>query len=568
MFYSQILIPTLREEPADAEVVSHSLMLRAGYIRRVAAGVYTYLPLCFRVLRKIENIVREEMVASGAQELLLPIVMPSELWIESGRWDVYGKELARFKDRHERDFCIGPTHEEAITALLRDYVRSYRDLPKNCFQIQTKFRDEVRPRFGLMRGREFIMKDGYSFDRDEESAHKTYDVMYDAYKRIFDRCGLKYRPVEAGTGTIGGSRSHEFQVLAKSGEDEIVSCTKCDYAANVEKAELKPPSGKKAGSDKKGKFKEVTTPNQKSVEEVCEFLKKKPDQLVKTLIFETDKGPIAGLVRGDHVLKEAKLKDAIGMGWCHLAEEKTVVEVTGAPSGFSGPVGLKIPVYADYGVAIMSDFVVGANKADAHFVDVNLGDFEVAGYFDIRRAFAGDPCPRCGGEYEQHRGIEVGQVFFLGTKYSEPMKAEYTDENGDAKNIVMGCYGIGIGRTAAAAIEQNHDGNGIIWPLPIAPFHVEIIPLAAEGEVVDVANDLYQKLKKSKVEVLLDDRDERAGVKFADADLIGIPYRIIVGTKGLKDGVVELKQRKGGDILKLKPDEVVKKMVGIVEGIK
>lgn len=568
MRYSQLLIPTLRESPADAEVASHSLMVRAGYICKVAAGVYTYLPLCLKVLRKIENIVRQEMEASGAQELLLPIVMPAELWHETGRWAVYGKELLRFKDRHNRDFCIGPTHEEAITDLLRNHVRSYRDLPKNCFQIQTKFRDEIRPRFGLMRGREFIMKDGYSFDRTEEEAHNTYDVMYEAYKRIFKRCGLTFRPVEATTGTIGGSRSHEFQVLAESGEDEIVSCTKCDYAANVEKAELKPlNASRRPATGGKGKYRKISTPEKKSVEEVCEFLKKKPSELIKTIIFDTDKGPMAGLVRGDRTLKESKLKDVFGCEWCHMAEDELVHKVTGAPSGFAGPVGLSIPIYADHEVSAMSDFVVGANEGDAHLVDVNLGDFDVEKFADIRRAEAGDPCPRCDGVYEEHRGIEVGQVFYLGTKYSEPMKATFLDENGDSKTIFMGCYGIGIGRTAAAAIEQNHDENGIIWPLPIAPFHVEIIPLAADGEVFEVAESIYKKLCEKDVEALIDDRDARAGVKFADADLIGIPYRIVIGSKGLKDGIVELKERRGGDVLRLKPDDVVDMLVEIVSKI-
>jgi prolyl-tRNA synthetase len=566
MKYSRMLIPTLREAPSDAEVASHSLMLRAGYIRKVASGVYTYLPLCLKVLRKIENIVRQEMESSGAQELLLPVVMPAELWIETGRWAVYGKELTRFKDRHARDFCIGPTHEEAITDLLRHEVRSYRDLPKNCFQIQTKFRDEIRPRFGLMRGREFIMKDGYSFDRNEEESLATYEVMYEAYKRIFSHCGLDYRPVEAMTGTIGGSRSHEFQVLAESGEDEIVACTKCEYAANVEKAELKFEAGDM--KDGKGTFKKVETPGKKSVEEVCEFLKVEPSKLIKTLIFITDQGAIAGLVRGDRSLKEAKLKEASGVEWCELADEKSVKEVTNAPSGFAGPVGLDIPVYADAEIAGMSDFVVGANEADAHLVGVNLGDLKIRNFVDIRKAISGDCCPRCGeGVFEAYRGIEVGQVFYLGTKYSEPMGATYLDEDGETKTIVMGCYGIGIGRTAAAAIEQNHDENGIIWPLQIAPFHVEVIPLAADGEVAEVAEDLYDELKASGVDALIDDRDVRAGVKFADADLIGIPYRIIVGARGLKDGVVELKLREGGDPEKLKPADAILRMAELVSAI-
>jgi len=569
MRYSQLLIPTLREAPADAEVASHALMIRAGYIRKLASGVYVLLPLCLRVTSKIEQIIREEMTASGAQELLLPIVMPAEIWQETGRWDVYGKELLRFKDRHDRDFVIGPTHEEAITDLVRNEVKSYRDLPKNLFQIQTKFRDEVRPRFGLMRSREFIMKDGYSFDRDERSAKETYQKMYDAYRRIFTRCGLEFRPVEAMTGTIGGSMSHEFQVLATSGEDEIVSCNKCEYAANVEKAEIRAPKKSEArGQKPEGRYQKVSTPGKKSVEEVCEFLKVKPTQIVKTLILETDKGPVAALCRGDHAIKESKLKDLIGCEWCHLAEEESVKRVTNAPSGFSGPFGLNIPVYADNEVEIMENFVIGANENDAHYISMNLGDFKVTQFADIRHAVKGDPCPRCDGTMETYRGIEVGQVFYLGTKYSEPMKATYLDEEGRENVIVMGCYGIGVGRTAAAAIEQNHDERGICWPLPIAPFAVEVIPLSAKGEEKDVAEKIYNELSGKGVEVLVDDRDLRAGVKFADADLIGIPYQVVVGAKGLAQGVVEVKERKTGKVDKIKPEEASAYFLKIMEGIK
>jgi prolyl-tRNA synthetase len=566
MRYSQLLIPTLREAPADAEVVSHKLMMRAGYIRKLASGVYTILPLCYRVLSKIEQIIREEMEARGAQELLLPIVMPAEIWQETGRWDVYGKELLRFKDRHERDFVIGPTHEEAVTDLVRNEIRSYRDLPKNLFQIQTKFRDEVRPRFGLMRSREFIMKDGYSFDRDENAAKETYKKMFDAYKCIFTRCGLEFRPVEAMTGTIGGSMSHEFQVLAASGEDEIVSCSKCDYAANVEKAEIRKPVTRDSRLvNRAGEYKKVSTPGIKTVEDVCEFLKVKPENLVKTLIVETDKGPVAGLVRGDHSLKEAKLKELMGFEWCHLAEEESVRRVTGAPSGFSGPIGLNIPIYADHEVSLMKDFVVGANENDAHFVKVNLGDFKVEKFADIRRAVKGDPCPRCDGVFEEYRGIEVGQVFYLGIKYSEPMKAIYVDEEGKEKPIVMGCYGIGVGRTAAAAIEQNFDEKGMCWPLPIAPFAVEIIPLSVTGQEWAVAEKIYSDLVREGIEAMIDDRDLRPGVKFADADLIGIPWHVVVGAKGLAQGEVEIKERKTGRLEKRKPEEVTGYFMKILE---
>ena len=566
MRYSRMLIPTLREAPADAEIASHSLMVRAGYIRKLASGVYTLLPLCLRVISKIERIVREEMEASGAEELLLPIVMPAEIWQETGRWHVYGKELLRFKDRHERDFVIGPTHEEAITDLVRNEIKSHRDLPKNLFQIQTKFRDEVRPRFGLMRSREFIMKDGYSFDRDEKSSKITYQKMYDAYKRIFTRCGLSFRPVEAMTGTIGGSMSHEFQVLAASGEDEIVCCTKCDYAANVEKAEIRNIGPRSKVKGERGKYQKVSTPGQKAVDEVCGFLSVKPTQIVKTLILETDRGPVAGIVRGDHALKEAKLKEVIGCEWCHLAEEDSVRRVTNAPSGFSGPLGLSIPIYADHEVAAMENFVIGANEADAHYINVNLADLTITQFADIRRAVKGDPCPRCDGIMDEHRGIEVGQVFYLGTKYSNTMKATYIDESGKENLIEMGCYGIGIGRTAAAAIEQNYDERGICWPLPIAPFAVEVIPLSAKGEELEVAEKIYRDLKKAGIEVMIDDRDLRAGVKFADADLIGIPYHVVVGAKGLAAGQVEVKERKTGKIERIRPDEITNYFLPFVRG--
>lgn len=561
--YSEILIPTLREAPNDAEVVSHKLMLRAGYIRKLAAGVYTYLPLCLRVIRKIEKIVREEMEKSGAHELLMPIVMPSELWAETGRWDYYGKELLRFKDRHNRDFCIGPTHEEAITDLFRQEISSYRDLPKNAFQIQTKFRDEIRPRFGLMRGREFIMKDGYSFDRDQEASLVNYQKMYEAYKRIFSRMGLKYRPVEAMTGNIGGSKSHEFQVLASSGEDAILACCSCEYAANIEKAEVKKTEVKLV-SKEKGSFKKVSTPGKGSIDEVSAFLKKPAHEFVKTLLFETDKGPIAVLLRGDHELIEAKLQQTVDAKWCHLAEEKTVQEITNAKSGYAGPVGLKIPLYADYAVEEMSCFVVGANETDAHFTDVNLSDFEVKGFYDLRAAKEGEPCARCEkGTYEMHRGIEVGQVFYLGTKYSASMNAVYLDENQKKQLIEMGCYGIGIGRTAAAAIEQNHDDRGIIWPKAIAPFQFHLISLAEPGsKAYAFAEELHDRLEAKGMEVLFDDRKARAGVKFADADLIGIPYQITIGEKGYEKQLVECKARETAEKTELSVHGLVDHLMG------
>ncbi|MDZ4225071.1 MAG: proline--tRNA ligase, partial [bacterium] len=442
---------------------------------------------------------------------------------------------------------------------VRTAVKSWRDLPNNLFQIQTKFRDEIRPRFGLMRGREFIMKDGYSFDVDEGAAKETYQKMHEAYEKIFTRCGLKFRAVEAGTGTIGGSLSHEFQVLADSGEDAILACDHCKYAANVEKAEIrKGPGTKDQGPRTKSKYKKVITPGKKGVEDVAPFLKIKVEQIVKTLIFETDKGAIAGLVRGDHNIKEDKLKILAGLEWCHLAEEKTVNTVTGAPSGYSGPVGLNIPVYVDQELSMMENFCVGANEKDAHLIDVNLGDFKIEKEGDIRAAVEGDGCPRCDkGKLHEHRGIEVGQVFYLGTKYSEAMQAKYLDQNGKEKTMVMGCYGIGIGRTAAAAIEQNHDEKGIVWPAPIAPFQVEVIALNRDQEVMDAAEKIYTDLTQAGVEVLYDDRDERAGVKFADADLIGIPFYVVIGSRGLKDKVVELKTRQSGEIQKIALSDIV-----------
>jgi prolyl-tRNA synthetase len=564
MRFSRMLIPTLRESPADAEVVSHQLMARAGLIRKVAAGIYNYLPLGLRVLQKIADIVRQEMNASGAQELQMPVVIPAELWKESGRWEAYGKELLRFKDRNDREFCLGPTHEEVITDLVRKSVRSYRQLPLNLYQIQTKFRDEIRPRFGLMRGREFMMKDGYSFDTNEDKALETYRTMFEAYKKIFKRCGLDFRPVEAITGAIGGNYSHEFQVLAASGEDAILSCNGCGYTANMEKAEIRLPadSGKKQSvSERKGLFQKAHTPQLKTIEEVSKFLKVEPTRLAKTLILNTNLGPVAALIRGDFELNEEKLKTALGVEWIHLAEEEMVRQVTGGPSGFSGPLRLKIPVLADFSVSDLADFVVGANEQDHHFTGVNRGDFVIEKFADLRKAIKGDLCPRCDGSFEEFRGIEVGQVFYLGTKYSKSMQAVYLDEKGEEKLMVMGCYGIGISRTAAAAIEQHHDENGIMWPYPIAPFHFEMVPLnLREEKDRNLSEELYQQAVNRGFEVLLDDRDETAGVKFKDADLIGIPYRIILGAKGLAEGKVEFKERRTGQVWKVPVDGVLAEM--------
>jgi prolyl-tRNA synthetase len=554
---SQLLAPTLREDPADAEVVSHRLLLRAGMIRQVARGIYDFLPLGLRAVRRFENVVREEMDRAGAQEILMPAVIPAELWVESGRWDKYGRELLRMKDRYDRDFCFGPTHEEVVTDLVRREVRSYRDLPKNLYQIQVKFRDEVRPRFGLMRGREFIMKDAYSFHVDVADAQREYKRMYDTYQRIFTRCGLQFRAVEADTGNIGGSLSHEFQVLTETGEDALVACDSCDYAANVEQAVARAPKGGTTPTAEKTK---VATPGKHSIADVSAFLKVAPDKLVKTLIYLADGKPVAALVRGDRDVNEIKLKKALGANQLVLATDAAVREVTGAPVGFAGPVGLKVPVYCDLEICALSDFVVGANEADAHLTGVNIErDFTPTACGDYRAAAAGDACARCDkGHLKAYKGIEVGQVFFLGTKYSKPMGVTFLDAGGKEVPAEMGCYGIGVTRIVAAAIEQSHDKDGIIWPVPLAPYEVAVLDLQQDDpNVVATATKIYDQLTMAGIEVLYDDRNERAGVKFKDADLIGLPFRIAVGKKGLAEGVVEVKRRNATEVAKMKIEDVV-----------
>jgi prolyl-tRNA synthetase len=546
---SQVVAPTLREDPSEAEVVSHKLMLRGGFIRKLAAGVYTFLPLGFRVLNKVINIIREEMNRAGAQEVLMPTLLPAELWRETGRWDMYGKELFRIKDRHERDFCLGPTHEEIITDLVRNSIRSYKQLPVNLYQIQTKFRDEIRPRFGLMRGREFLMKDSYSFHTNEESLDKEYQNMYKTYCRIFDRMGLKYRVVEADSGLIGGGFSQEFMVLADTGEEDIFHCTHCDYSASRESAGIGKFKVQSPKSEVQS-LKEVHTPNVRTVEEVSAFLKIKPSQLIKTLIYETERGAIAALVRGDHAINEAKLKKVAGVEDLRLADAAVIKKITKAPVGFSGPVGLKgVQIIADSTVLLVEDGASGANKEDHHLVHIVYGrDYKADLTGDLRYAVHADKCPRCEeGKFEVSRGIEVGHIFKLGKKYSEKMKCVYLDENNQEKVMIMGCYGIGVGRTAAAAIEQNHDKDGIVWPVPLAPFQVAVVPAnVTEKEQVEVAEKIYQDAIKSGIEALIDDRDERMGVKLKDIDLIGVPFKIIIG-KALKDGKIEIKLRKSGE---------------------
>jgi prolyl-tRNA synthetase len=541
-------MPTLKETPADAEIISHQLMLRSGMIRKVAAGIYTYMPLGLRSVRKVEQIVREEMDRAGCLELLMPMVIPAELWEESGRWEQYGRELLRLKDRKDAQFCLGPTHEEVITDVVRNTVKSYRQLPLNLYQIQGKFRDEIRPRFGLMRGREFIMKDAYSFDLDSSAADGAYEKMYTAYQNIFRRCGLNFRAVEADTGNIGGSSSHEFMVLADSGEDAIVSCDTCNYAANVEKAQLRVLEGQRP--EPAQELEAVNTPEQKSVAEVAQFLGIEPKQMLKTLLLESDSGEqVAVLLRGDRELNEIKLCRKLGCNEVKLVDDATVENLTGAPRGFAGPVGLKLRILADNEVALMADAVAGANKADTHYRGVNYGrDFEVDEFADLRQAEAGDGCPRCNGTLQSWRGIEVGHVFKLGTKYSEALGATVLNAEGKEEPLVMGCYGIGIGRSVAAAIEQNHDKNGIIFPMPIAPFQVLITLLnPKDDEVSKAGEELYAYLQDNGIEVLLDDRDERPGSKFKDADLIGIPLRVTVGARGLKEDTFEVSWRKDGE---------------------
>ncbi len=550
MRYSRLLIPTLRDDPSDAETVSHKLMLRAGLIRKVAAGVYSLLPLGLRVLSRVEKIVREEMDHAGAQEILLPALQPSGLWEETGRWQKYGKELMRLKDRHQRDFCLGPTHEEVITDLLRNEVRSYKQLPLNLYQIQTKFRDEIRPRFGLMRGREFIMKDAYSFDADLSEAEKTYELMYKAYQNIFQRVGLDFRAVEADSGLIGGSSSHEFMVLAQTGEDAIVSCQQCDYAANMEQAEVVATETGLDTGETIPQIESVSTPGYQSVEDVSAFFKVSSDKLLKTLVFIADEKPYAVLVRGDHEINEVKLKKYLNAGELALADKKTLISVTNGPPGFSGPVALKgMEIIADQSVIPGVPYVVGANQKDTHLQYAVAGrDFVVDHFSDLRNVVSDDVCPRCGGLISIDRGIEVGHVFMLGTKYSEAMNATFLDQQGKSQYFVMGCYGIGVSRIIAAAIEQNNDEKGILWPRQIAPFDVEVIPMQEKKEaVMQAAIDISKSLQNQGYNVLLEDRKERAGVKFNDADLLGIPIQIVIGERDLKSGFVEIKQRKSGE---------------------
>ena len=545
---SRILLATEREDPSDAEIVSHRLMIRAGMVRRLAAGLYTWLPLGLRVLRKIENIVREEMDRSGAQEVLMPAVQPAELWIESGRWDHFGPELLRLRDRHERDFCVGPTHEEVITDIVRREVRSYRQLPLNLYQIQTKFRDEVRPRFGVMRAREFIMKDAYSFDLDEAGSRRSYETMRDAYRRIFTRTGLDFRVVEADSGAIGGNRSEEFHVLADSGEDNIAFNDAGTYAANLELTPAPPPPARAQATEA---MREVSTPDVRTIEDVSRLLGVPRERCLKTLFVEGEDGPVALVLRGDHELNLVKAGRLEGVRTpVALAAPEAVREAAGAGPGAVGPVGVRVPVVVDHWAAAAADFVCGANRDDAHLAGVNWGrDTPEPAVADLRNAVEGDPSPDGRGAISIRRGIEVGHVFQLGRKYSESMHAVCLDEDGRARTLEMGCYGIGVSRIAAAAIEQNHDENGIIWPDAIAPYEVALLPMNAHrsGRVRDRADALYEELRAAGIEALLDDRAVRPGVMFSEMDLVGIPHRFVLGERGLDKGTIEYRSRRSGE---------------------
>ncbi len=548
MRWSTAYIPTLKESPADAEVISHKLLVRAGMVRKLTSGIYTYLPLGMRAINKVANVVREEMDAAGFQELLMPMVQPADLWKETGRWEYYGKELLRFKDRNERDYCLGPTHEEVITDLVRGEVKSYRQLPVRLYQVQSKFRDERRPRFGLMRGREFVMKDAYSFDVSDAGADISYQLARDAYMRIFARLGLKFRPVEADSGSIGGNFSHEFMVLAETGEDTIAACTACQYAANVERAEVQWHGAD--CTDTCPACEAVATPAAHTVEEVCAQLKVPATALVKTMLFAVDGESVAVLVRGDREVNDVKLKNLMHATSVEMATPAQVEAWTGAPVGFAGPVRLHVQhIFADNELRGATDYITGGNAADTHLLHVDLRrDATVEGWADLRTITAEDRCPRCGGKIELPKGIEVGHIFKLGLKYSEAMKATYLDVNGKEQTMVMGCYGIGVSRVVASAIEQNHDEGGIIFPPVIAPYEVVLLNLDPKKDDVNgKAEELYAALKAAGVDVLLDDREERPGVKFKDADLIGCPMQLVLGGKGLGRGIVECKDRRTGE---------------------
>ena len=571
MRMSGLFFATLREMPSDAEVISHQLLVRAGFIKKLSSGVYTYMPLMWRVIKKISNIIREEMNAKDAQELLMPILQPEELWQESGRWEVYGKELMRLRDRHDKMNALGPTHEEVITSLARDLIKSYRQLPVNLYQIQDKFRDEIRPRFGLLRGKEFLMKDAYSFDIDEDRLEISYQKMTEAYVNIFNRCGLETKMVRSDSGAIGGSVSHEFMVLTRtdSGENDVLFCDSCEYAANSNRAE-----SKMLPAEIDGKFSEcrkVDTPNVKSIEDLSKFFNIAPSAICKTLVYVADKRYVLALIRGDKAVEETKLKNVIDCNEIRIASDMEVKELLeqfgfDSETGFVGPQGIKVQVIGDNSITELKNFVIGINKTDVHLTGANWGtDIELPKTItDIRLAEAGEGCPNCNGKLDITKGIEVGNIFKLGTKYSRKMDATYTDEKGKEIPFVMGCYGIGVSRTAAAAVERFHDENGIKWPIAIAPYHVIVVPVNVQDELqMQTAEAIYKELSDKNMEIIIDDRPERAGVKFKDADLIGFPVRVTVG-KTITEGNVEIKIRSTGEMLVVPKDEAVAKVQEII----
>ncbi len=570
MKLSNFYMPTLKEDPADAEVVSHRLMLRAGMIRKLSAGVYSYLPLGHRVIKKIEQIVREEMDRSGAQEMLMPTMQTADIWKESERWKDFGPLMIRFEDRQEREYCLGPTHEEVIADLVRDELRSYKKLPFNLYQIQNKVRDEIRPRFGLMRAREFIMKDAYSLDRDFEGLDESYQNMYKAYSRIFERCGLKTRVVQADTGAMGGKDSHEFMVLAESGEDDLAFCTECEYAANVERAKAEFSRSEDSMEEVKP-LEKIHTPDAATIEDLESMLDVSPRRMIKTMAYFADEKPVVALIRGDDELNETKLKNYCGAVTLRPAEAEEFPESFGSVAGFIGPMDLnsEVKIVADRRILNMNNSVTGANEVDYHYKNVNIERDveEIEDYTELRRVQVDDPCPECSSPLEIKAGIEVGHIFKLGTKYSESMGVTYLDENGEEKPIVMGSYGIGITRLAAAAIEQNHDEHGIIWPQPIAPFQVIIVALGGSEEVAAAAENLYQELQEAGVETLLDDREERAGVKFNDSELIGIPLRVTIGSRSLENDKIEIQVRRTGEEFDLDRDGACDKLIEMLEDL-
>ncbi|MGV7928456.1 MAG: proline--tRNA ligase [Spirochaetota bacterium] len=565
MRFTRYLVPTLREDPSDAVVMSHRLMLRAGLIRKESAGMYLYLPLGFRVLRKITDIVREEMERAGALEFLMPELTSADLWKESGRWDAMGKEMIRIKDRNGLEYALAPTHEEAFTAAVRSIVSSYRDLPLNAYQINTKFRDEIRPRYGVMRSKEFIMKDAYSFDMDEEGLERSYQAMRKAYRNIFNRCGIETIPVEADTGAMGGSNSEEFMVASEVGEEVLLLCAACGYKANQERAEYRRPEAAPAGETEE--LRAVDTPNVRTIDELAAFFKRDADAFLKSIVYLADGRPVMAVVPGGREINEVKLKNALGALELELAPDSVVEEVTGAPVGFAGPISEKnVRTICDLSIRAARNAITGANEKDRHYAGVNPGrDFIIKEEADITSAVKGDACPRCGAPLDERKGIEVGHIFKLGYKYTKSMNLTVLDENGKAVHPIMGCYGIGVNRTMAAVIEQHNDEKGIAWPMTVAPFQVHLVGIAKSDEEISAVEEIYEMLANAGIEVLYDDRRASPGVKFADADLIGMPIRVTVGKSYFKDGEIEVKLRRESEVARVAKDAFIGHIRGLVE---